>query len=90
MAFDFLTDSKNFFFGSTVGEAVAQPPLVGIGSPNLNATGLGGQILSGVPGVPTERANLLFGVLHNKLGLPRLPAGPARRGRRQVAWPSRR
>ena len=66
MAFDFLTDSKNFFFGSTVGGAVAQPAAVGIGSSNLNVTGLGGQVLSGVPGC--QRANLLFGVIHNRWG----------------------
>ncbi len=65
MTFDFLTDSKNFFFGSTIGGAVAQPPLVGIGSSNLNVTGLGGQILSGVPG---PNSNLLFGVIHNRWG----------------------
>ena len=65
MTFDFLTDSKNFFFGSTIGGAVAQPPLVGIGSSNLNVTGLGGQVLSGVPG---SNSNLLFGVIHNRWG----------------------
>ena len=64
MNFDFLTDSKNFFLGSTIGGAVAQPPLVGIGSTNLNAAQFG-QVLSGSPGSST---NLLFGVLHNRWG----------------------
>ena len=58
MAFDFLADSKNFFFGSTVGGAVAQPPLVGIGSTQrCNVTGAGaGRILSGVPGQSRQPA----------------------------------
>ncbi len=64
MTFDFLTDSKNFFFGSTIGGAVAQPPLVGIGSANLNVAQFG-QVLSGVPGA---NSNLLFGVIHNRWG----------------------
>ena len=63
MNFDFLTDSKNFFLGSTIGGAVAQPALVGTGG-TLTTT-LNGQTLSGVPGGST---NLLFGVLHNRWG----------------------
>ena len=68
MAFDFLTDGKNFFFGSTGSGAVAQPGTVGVGSSILNAT-LGGQVLSGIPGTPNGApTNLLFGVIHNRWG----------------------
>ena len=64
MNFDFLTNSKNFFFGSTVGGAVTQPPLVGGAASTLTPT-LFGQQLAGVPGSNT---NILFGVLHNGWG----------------------
>ena len=67
MAFNFLTNSKNFFLGSTVGNAVAEPPLVGIGG-TLNVAQFG-QTLSGVPGTPNGLpTNLLFGVIHNRWG----------------------
>jgi pilus assembly protein CpaC len=62
MAFDFLTNSRNFFFGSTVGQAVVQPGTVGSGGALGPASG-GLTASPGAPGgVPT---NLLFGVVHN-------------------------
>jgi pilus assembly protein CpaC len=64
MTFDFFTNSENFFLGSTIGQAVVQPSLVGVGSAFLNATRTG-QTLSGNPGLNT---NILFGVLHNRWG----------------------
>jgi pilus assembly protein CpaC len=68
MAFNFLLNSKNFFLGSTVGNAVAQPGLIGVGAP-LGPTFLG-QALNGVPGVPNgQPTNLLFGVIHSGWGL---------------------
>jgi pilus assembly protein CpaC len=68
MAFNFLINSKNFFLGSTVGQAVAEPGLLGVGSP-LGPTFLG-QALSGVPGAPNgQPTNLLFGVIHSGWGL---------------------
>ncbi len=67
MDFNFLTNSKNFFLGSTVGNAVAEPPLVGVGSA-LNGT-LFGQTLAGIPGSPNGvPTNLLFGVIHDRWG----------------------
>ncbi|HZY86438.1 MAG TPA: hypothetical protein VFE78_16510 [Gemmataceae bacterium] len=68
MAFNFLVNSKNFFLGSTVGQAVAEPGLIGVGAP-LGPTFLG-QALSGVPGAPNgQPTNLLFGVIHSSWGL---------------------
>lgn len=65
MNFDFLTDSKNFFFGSTVGGAVTQPVLAG-GTSTLTSTLFNqGVPLSGIPGAGS---NILFGVLHNGYG----------------------
>ena len=65
MNFDFLTDSKNFFFGSTVGGAVTQPVLAG-GASTLTSTLFNqGVPLSGIPGAGS---NILFGVLHNGYG----------------------
>ena len=66
MAFNFLTNSRNFFFGSTVGNAVANPIATG-------ATGLSpalvGQTLTGLPGAPNGfPTNILTGVLHNGWG----------------------
>jgi pilus assembly protein CpaC len=67
MAFDFLVNSKNFFFGSTVGQAVVNPATIGIGS-TLNVTQFG-QTLAGAVGSPNGQPdNLLFGVLHNGWG----------------------
>ncbi len=63
MNFDFLTNSKNFFFGSTVGGAVAQPVSVGANSP-LSSTIFGQQLV----GLPNTNTNILFGVLHNGWG----------------------
>jgi len=65
MAFNFLTDSQNFFLGSTVGSAVANPPLVGLGSPTLTVNG----VLAGVPAVPNGApTNIFAGVLHPSWG----------------------
>ena len=85
MAFDFLTDSKNFFFGSNGSGAVSPPGTVGVGSTILNAT-LGGQVLSGIP-ARAERGADEPAVRRDPqpVGLPRLFAGPARRSSGQVA-----
>jgi pilus assembly protein CpaC len=65
MAFNFLTDSRHFFLGSTVGNVVSEPPLVGLGSSFLTVNG----ILSGAPGTPNGApTNLLAGVLHSRWG----------------------
>ena len=61
--FDFLTNSKNFFFGSTTAGAVAQPGTTGAGG--VLAPAQGGNTLIGSP-APTT--NLLFGVIHNSWG----------------------
>ncbi len=67
MAFNFLSNGKNFFLGSTVGQAVINPPVVGIGG-TLNAA-FAGQALAGVPGAPAGLpTNILSGVLHNGYG----------------------
>lgn len=65
MAFNFFASSRNFFIGSTVGQAVANPQLVGVGSSFLNVSG----VLSGQPGSPNGLpTNLLIGVLHDRWG----------------------
>ncbi len=65
MAFNFLASSEHFFLGSTVGQAVANPPLVGLGSNNLSPMG----VLSGAPGTPGgQPTNFFAGVLHNSWG----------------------
>jgi pilus assembly protein CpaC len=65
MAFNFLADGKHTFFGSTVGQAVASPALVGVGSATLTVNG----VLAGIPGTPNgSNTNLLFGVLNNDSG----------------------
>ena len=67
MDFNFLVNSKNFFFGSTIGQAVTNPPTIGVGS-TLTST-LFGQTLNGTVGTPNGGAdNILFGVLHNGYG----------------------
>jgi pilus assembly protein CpaC len=64
MAFDFLTNSHNFFLGSTVGQAVTNPTSVGFGGTFSVAP-----TLFGVPGTPNGApTNLLIGVLHNGWG----------------------
>jgi pilus assembly protein CpaC len=64
MAFNFLTDSKNFFLGSTVGQAVVEPTSVGVGGQFSVFPALVGT--PGTPnGVPT---NVLFGVIHSRWG----------------------
>lgn len=58
--FDFLLDSRNFFFGSTVAQAVGQPTSVGAGGVFSVAPALIGN--------PTANSNVLFGVIHNGYG----------------------
>ncbi len=66
MAYNFLLNSRNFFFGSTVGQAVAQPVAAGVAG---LAPALTGQSLTGIPGTPNGvPTNILFGVLHNSWG----------------------
>ncbi len=68
MAFNFLTNSRAWYLGSTVGQAVINPILTGAGS-TLNGTYAGVQSLAGVPGVAnTFPTNLLFGVINNRAG----------------------
>jgi pilus assembly protein CpaC len=65
MAFNFLTDTEHSFVGSTVGQAVVQPGLVGVGSAQLTVNG----IISGSPGAPNgAETNLFFGILNTKDG----------------------
>ena len=73
MVFNFLTNSKNTFFGSTVGQAVTEPASVGVGGGAVTGSILSpaflGQTISGVPGTPNGTpTNLLFGVIHNNFG----------------------
>jgi pilus assembly protein CpaC len=65
MAFNFLTDSKNFFLASTVGNAVTQPAAVGTGAPfSVNGA------LAAAPGTPNGApTNFLAGVLHSSWGI---------------------
>ncbi len=61
--FDFLTNSRNFFFGSTVAQAVQQPASVG----SLAS----GAVFGPAPnliGVPAANTNVLFGVVHSGWG----------------------
>src|SRR5262245_15202093 len=65
MAFDFLLSDANFFFGSTVGQAVVNPPLVGLNSTFLSAQG----IVAGLPGTPNGLpTNVFFGFLDPNSG----------------------
>jgi pilus assembly protein CpaC len=64
MGFNFLENTKNTFFGSTVGDVV-NPLNTGVGQP-LSAVFPQGQIINGVPGAPGGTTpNLLFGVIHS-------------------------
>jgi pilus assembly protein CpaC len=57
--YDFLINSKNFFFGSTTAQAVAEPVSVG-------ATGFGPFAFAGpAVGFPTANTNILTGVIKN-------------------------
>jgi pilus assembly protein CpaC len=69
MAFDFLANSKNFYFASTASGAVSPLTTAGNGAAVSGATGTIGPALGGLAGnvgtpggVPTD---LLFGVVHN-------------------------
>ncbi|MFL5242747.1 MAG: pilus assembly protein N-terminal domain-containing protein [Gemmataceae bacterium] len=63
--FNFLTNSRNTFFGSTIGQAVVNPASIGSSGAFSVAPAIVGT--PGTPnGVPT---NLFFGVLHNGWGL---------------------
>jgi pilus assembly protein CpaC len=62
MAFNFLVNGKNFFFASTVGQAVVNPITIGTGSTlSIAAAGLSGTVGSPA-GAPD---NILGGVMHN-------------------------
>jgi pilus assembly protein CpaC len=66
MSFNFLGNSKNTFYGSTIGQAVSNPVVAGVTSSTFSVA----PILGGVPGTPNgEPTNLFFGVLHNGWGL---------------------
>jgi pilus assembly protein CpaC len=66
MNFNFLVNSRNFFFGSTVGQAVNNP--IAVGATGLSPAFLG-QTLTGIPGAPNGfPTNILTGVLHNGWG----------------------
>jgi pilus assembly protein CpaC len=60
IGFDFLTDSHNFFFGSTVAQAVAEPTSVGVAG-MFGAAPL-------LIGDPAATSNVLFGVVHSGWG----------------------
>jgi pilus assembly protein CpaC len=65
MGFNFLENTKNTFFGSTVGEVVREPLATGVAAP-LSAVFPQGQILNGLPGTPNGApTNLLFGIIHS-------------------------
>jgi len=65
MGFNFLENTKNTFFGSTVGQVVNEPLGTGIGQ-QLRSVFPGGQTLNGIPGNPNgAQPNLLFGVIHS-------------------------
>jgi pilus assembly protein CpaC len=68
MAFNFLTNSRAWYLGSTVANAVAEPSAAGVGA-SLNATFNGAQGLVGSPGSPNGTpTNILFGILSNRAG----------------------
>jgi pilus assembly protein CpaC len=68
LAFNFLTNSRAWYLGSTVAQAVTEPTSVGVGAP-LNAVFQGAQFLNGAPGAPNGvPTNILTGVLSNKAG----------------------
>jgi pilus assembly protein CpaC len=60
IGFDFLTNSRNFFFASTVAQAVAEPASVGAGGAFSVAPAL--------LGTPAATSNVLFGVVHDGWG----------------------
>jgi pilus assembly protein CpaC len=65
MAFNFLGSDGNFFLGSTVGQAVANPAIIGRGSTFLTTQG----IVAGSPGAPNGLpTNLLVGFLDPNSG----------------------
>jgi pilus assembly protein CpaC len=65
MGFNFLENTKNTFFGSTVGQVVTEPGATGVSAP-LSSVFPSGQHLLGVPGTPNGApTNLLFGVIHS-------------------------
>lgn len=61
-AFDFITNSKNFFFGSFTGGAAGVPATIG----SAGALSPGGLGLTGTVGAPNGApTNILFGVVRN-------------------------
>jgi pilus assembly protein CpaC len=63
MGFNFLENTKNTFFGSTVGQVVSEPG-TGVGQP-FTSVFPQGQNLSGLPGLGNAPPNVLFGVIHS-------------------------
>jgi pilus assembly protein CpaC len=72
MAFNFLANSRAWYLGSTVGQAVTNPLVAGstfgeIGG--LGPTFTGTQTISGIPGTPNGfPTNILGGVVSNRAG----------------------
>jgi pilus assembly protein CpaC len=65
MAFNFLVNGHNTFFGSTIGQATVNPTVIGSGTTFTVAPGLSAQV--GAPnGAPV---NIFGGVLHSGWGL---------------------
>jgi pilus assembly protein CpaC len=65
MAFSFLANDEKVFFGSTVGQAVLNPAVIGVASPTFSANG----VLGGAPGTPNGApVNFLLGILNNQSG----------------------
>jgi len=63
--FNFLTNSRNFFLGSTIGQAVVNPATIGNGGAFSVSP-----FLVGAPGTPNGvPTNIFFGVLHRGWGL---------------------
>jgi pilus assembly protein CpaC len=68
MVFNFLTDSRHSFLGSTVGNAVVNP--IGVGNGTSPPAGFSiSPVLGGVPGAPNGApTNVFFGILHTNWG----------------------
>jgi pilus assembly protein CpaC len=66
MAFDFLVNSSNFFFGNTTGQAAVTPATIGTGGAlSIASAGLNGGV-----GTPNgANTNIVSGVLHSHWGL---------------------
>ncbi len=62
MTFDFLTNSRNFYFGQNVGGAIGAIPTAGAGGA-ISPLAFGGPLVGNV-----GNANVLFGTLHSSYG----------------------